>query len=92
MGCLSSVIHPGASYTEPSCIDKLTDAQLDEFREAFNMFDKDGGGSIDAGELKDLMKSVGQEPSDAELRDMIAAADASGGMASTKRLANRARA
>ena len=61
-----------------SPIDRLSDAQLEEFREAFNMFDKDGGGSIDAKELKDLMASVGQMPTDAELADMIAAADADG--------------
>ena len=61
-----------------SPIDKLSDAQLEEFREAFNMFDKDGGGSIDAKELKDLMASVGQMPTDAELNDMISAADADG--------------
>ena len=61
-----------------SAVDKLTEAQLDEFREAFNSFDKDGGGSIDAKELKDLMASVGQNPTDEELKEMIAIADADG--------------
>lgn len=61
-----------------SAVDKLTEAQLDEFREAFNSFDKDGGGSIDAKELKDLMASVGQNPTDEELQEMIAIADADG--------------
>ena len=42
------------------------------------MFDKDGGGSIDAGELKELLASVGQMPTDAELAGMIAAVDADG--------------
>jgi len=61
-----------------SVIDKLTEAQLDEFREAFNSFDKDGGGSIDSKELKDLMASVGQNPTDDELAEMIRIADADG--------------
>jgi Ca2+-binding EF-hand superfamily protein len=61
-----------------SVIDKLTEAQLDEFREAFNSFDKDGGGSIDSKELKDLMASVGQNPTDEELQEMIRIADADG--------------
>jgi len=61
-----------------SVIDKLTEAQLDEFREAFNSFDKDGGGSIDAKELKDLMASVGQNPTEDELNEMIRIADADG--------------
>jgi len=61
-----------------SVIDKLTEAQLDEFREAFNSFDKDGGGSIDSKELKELMASVGQNPTDDELAEMIRIADADG--------------
>jgi len=64
--------------TGGSVIDKLTEAQLDEFREAFNSFDKDGGGSIDSKELKDLMASVGQNPTDDELAEMIRIADADG--------------
>ena len=59
-------------------IDKLTEAQLDEFREAFASFDKDGGGSIDATELKMLMASVGQMPTDDEVSEMIRIADADG--------------
>jgi len=59
-------------------IDKLTEAQLDEFREAFAAFDNDGGGSIDATELKALMASVGQIPTDDELSEMIRIADADG--------------
>ncbi|KOO33067.1 calmodulin, partial [Chrysochromulina tobinii] len=61
-----------------SVIDMLTEAQLDEFREAFNSFDKDGGGSIDARELKELMVSAGQNPTDEELEEMIRIADADG--------------
>ena len=66
----------GAAGQTP--VDKLSDAQLEEFREAFNMFDKDGGGSIDASELKELLASVGQMPTDAELAEMIQAVDADG--------------
>jgi len=59
-------------------IDELTDAQLDEFRDAFRQFDSDGGGSIDASELKELMISVGQSPSDEEVLEMVRIADADG--------------
>ena len=51
---------------------------LSQFFDAFNMFDKDGGGTIDAKELKDLLASVGQMPTDAELADMISAVDVDG--------------
>ena len=77
LGCLSSTISPDSNY-DPACIDKLTDAQLDEFREAFNMFDKDGSGSIDVSELNDLMISVGQTCTEEELKEMVKAADSDG--------------
>ena len=51
---------------------------LEEFREAFNAFDKDGGGSIDREELMDLFKSLGRAPTDEELDHMIACADEDG--------------
>ena len=41
----------GGSGSETSVVMKLTEHQLDEFRECFNAFDKDGGGSIDSNEL-----------------------------------------
>ena len=51
---------------------------------------QDGGGSIDSKELKDLMASVGQNPTDDELAEMIRIADADGTGAS-QRLDARAR-
>ena len=61
-----------------SVVLKLKDNQLDEFRECFNAFDEDGGGSIDKNELKELMLSVGQNPTDDDLAEMIRIADADG--------------
>jgi len=61
-----------------SPVDRLADNQLEQFKEAFQMFDVDGGGSIDSSELGDLMASVGQAVSPDELAEMIAAADADG--------------
>ena len=34
--------------------------QVDHFREAFNLFDTDGGGSIDIEELGSCLRSLGQ--------------------------------
>ena len=53
-------------------------ALISQLLEAFQVFDTDGGGSIDAADLKDLMKSLGQDCTDLELSNMIRIADADG--------------
>jgi Ca2+-binding protein (EF-Hand superfamily) len=56
--------------------DKLIQDQLNEFREAFAILDKDGDGKIDVRELGDLIRSLGQNPTEAELEDIIKEVDA----------------
>ncbi|OJJ43926.1 hypothetical protein ASPZODRAFT_18705 [Penicilliopsis zonata CBS 506.65] len=52
-------------------MDGFTEKQIEELREAFRVFDKDGNGDITAVELGDVMRSLGQNPSETELEDMI---------------------
>ncbi|KAK6153884.1 hypothetical protein DH2020_013523 [Rehmannia glutinosa] len=54
----------------------LTDEQIAEFKEAFSLFDKDGDGCITSKELGTVMRSLGQNPTEAELQDMINEVDA----------------
>ncbi|KAK3913829.1 Calmodulin [Frankliniella fusca] len=58
--------------------DQLTEEQIAEFKEAFTLFDKDGSGSITTKELGTVMRSLGQNPTEAELQDMINEVDADG--------------
>ncbi|KAJ6304360.1 hypothetical protein OIU77_018096 [Salix suchowensis] len=58
--------------------DQLTDDQISEFKEAFSLFDKDGDGCITTKELGTVMRSLGQNPTEAELQDMINEVDADG--------------
>eukprot|EP00475_Leptophrys_vorax_P020849 TRINITY_DN285_c0_g1_i2.p1 TRINITY_DN285_c0_g1~~TRINITY_DN285_c0_g1_i2.p1 ORF type:complete len:151 (-),score=58.84 TRINITY_DN285_c0_g1_i2:47-499(-) len=56
----------------------LTDEQIAEFKEAFSLFDKDADGQITTRELGTVMRSLGQNPTEAELADMINEVDTDG--------------
>jgi len=56
----------------------LTDEQMQEIKEAFELFDTDGSGSIDAKELKVAMRALGFEPKQEEITEMITEVDVDG--------------
>ncbi|CAL4946913.1 unnamed protein product [Urochloa decumbens] len=58
--------------------DQLDEDQIAEFKEAFSLFDKDGNGCITTKELGTVMRSLGQNPTEEELQDMINEVDADG--------------
>merc|ERR1719162_2045345 len=58
--------------------EQLTEEQIAEFKEAFSLFDKDGDGTITTKELGIVMRSLGQNPTEVELQDMINEVDADG--------------
>ncbi|AOA67759.1 GQ68_00561T0 [Komagataella phaffii GS115] len=51
--------------------DKLSEAQISEFKEAFSLFDQDQDGKITSKELGIVMRSLGQTPTESELNDLI---------------------
>ena len=42
-----------------------------EYRETFRMFDKNGDGSVTVAELGSVIRSLGHDPTDEEIQDMI---------------------
>ena len=56
----------------------LTDCQIEAFREVFTLFDINGGGSIDASELDQALRSVEIFLTEAELKDVLAVIDEDG--------------
>uniref|UniRef100_A0A672L3B7 Centrin 1 n=1 Tax=Sinocyclocheilus grahami TaxID=75366 RepID=A0A672L3B7_SINGR len=54
---------------------ELTEAQRQEIREAFELFDTDGSGHIEVKELKVAMRALGFEPKKEEIKKMIAEVD-----------------
>merc|ERR1711927_132862 len=56
----------------------LSEEQLDEIREAFNLFDGDQSGAIDVRELKAAMRALGFEVKNEELKKMVSDVDNDG--------------
>lgn len=53
----------------------MTEEEVEKLWEAFKMFDADGSGGVSAEELGQVMHSLGQSPTETELRDMIKEVD-----------------
>lgn len=58
--------------------DQLTEEQIADFKEAFSLFDKDGDGIINISDLPLLIRSLNQNPTNAEIQEMIAEIDTEG--------------
>ena len=53
----------------------IPENRIKDFREAFEIFDKDKDGYITAKELIQVMKSLNQDPSEQEINEMIKQVD-----------------
>ena len=49
--------------------------QEEELKQRFAMFDKDGNGTIDRDELRDVMQQLGEKLSEEDIEEMIQDAD-----------------
>ena len=56
----------------------INEAEVERLWQAFRVFDEDGSGEISADELGVVMRSLGQNPTDAQLHDMIKDVDVDG--------------
>uniref|UniRef100_A0A0K0CZI4 Calmodulin n=1 Tax=Angiostrongylus cantonensis TaxID=6313 RepID=A0A0K0CZI4_ANGCA len=62
----------------PTGLEGINEEELIEYKEAFRLFDKDGNGSISSKELGVAMRSLGQNPTEQELLDMVNEVDIDG--------------
>jgi len=82
----SAALHATASSTNvgassasaPVVAHKLPDSAEDELRRAFQVYDKDGNGSIDSEELREVMRSLHVGGPGASVADVMARADTDG--------------
>jgi centrin-1 len=57
---------------------ELTEEQRQEIKEAFDLFDSEGRGAIDAKELKVAMRALGFEPKKEEVKKILSDIDKQG--------------
>lgn len=77
----SSIEHTSQAYYNDADlphIKGLTREEVEEFKEAFELFDKDGDGRVTARELGIVMHSLGHTPTEQELEDMVREIDEDG--------------
>ncbi|KAL1927128.1 hypothetical protein VTP01DRAFT_5091 [Rhizomucor pusillus] len=48
-----------------------TQEQLDEWKEAFSLYDKKGNSTVSSANLGDLLRGLGQNPTQAEVRELV---------------------
>lgn len=58
--------------------EQLSAEDLTEFKSAFSFFDKNGDGTITTRELGTVLRSLGQNPTEKELKDMVKELDKDG--------------
>ena len=59
-------------------VENLSEERITEFKAAFELFDKDRDGAINNKELGTIMRNLGQNPSEEELKQMIKEIDLDG--------------
>jgi len=53
----------------------ISEKQLKEYKRLFNLFDKDGNGSITTNELAAVLKEIGKNVTEKELKEMVRKVD-----------------
>merc|ERR1711990_115956 len=61
----------GDSRASRANMGKMTDKEIAECKEAFDLFDADNGGTIDIAELGTAMTALGFQPKKAEVKKMV---------------------
>lgn len=57
---------------------RLREDQIEEYQDAFHLFDRDGNGKVSSDELGPLMRSLGSNPQDDHLQELINEVDYDG--------------
>ena len=74
----NNLLNPNVTSTRVAAEYGLTQKEFLEYRKTFDLFDKDGGGTISKAELAQVIVALGGNPTDTELNDMMGEVDDDG--------------
>merc|ERR1711997_37081 len=78
MGRVLSLIRKLTYQKKEMCAQSMSELQRLEFKEAFQEFDKDGSGTITTKELLPVLRSIGQNPTEDEILNLVVEYDVNG--------------
>ena len=64
--------------TELRLYQQMTQEQITEYKEIYDIFDSDGSGNISDQEVAQVMRTLGQNPTDEEVAELVKKIDVSG--------------
>ena len=78
LSCLSFSRQQGADVSGGRASLNLTEKEVKDLREIFDLMDKDSGGTLSIEEIKQLMEMLGMKMPPDELEDLVASIDVDG--------------
>merc|ERR1719239_1572048 len=73
--CLACTSCSATMSTKDKYSVSITDQQIEEYKNMFQLYDKDGDGTVSTKELGGVMRSIGVMMTEEELADMVEDAD-----------------
>ncbi|XP_066919220.1 calmodulin-like isoform X1 [Clytia hemisphaerica] len=75
-GTVANFARKTKKKSQPSLSDSLTIEEINEYKQAFALYDRNSNGTINQNELLSVLRSLGQNPTEQEVQDIINEMDA----------------
>merc|ERR1711931_175649 len=77
--CVDQCMQVLTSYTSLKKMSGLSEDQIYEIQEVFSLFETRGSGKVEASKIGDILRALGLNPTEAEVKKLVSEVDANGG-------------